>query len=166
MSETELVDEITLSRQKTGKILPRGEFFKQKKHFLCVNVWIKNSDNLYLMQKRVMSKKVDPGLWSVCGGVVESGETSLAAAMRETEEEIGLRLNTKAMCLVHQNPKPDPWGGMVDVWLAKADVKVENLRIEPKEVEEVRWFSLQELRDFIEKGKVSPHIIFALPWIV
>ncbi len=162
MSETELVDEITLSRQKTGKVLPRGEFFKQKRHFLCVNVWIKNSDNLYLMQKRVMSKKVDPGLWSVCSGVVESGETSLKAALRETEEEIGLRLSIEDMCLLYQNPEPDPWGGMVDVWLAKADVEIENLQIQPREVEEVRWFSLPELHDFIRLGKVSPHILFAL----
>lgn len=162
MSETELVDEITLLRQKTGKILPRGEFFKQKKNFLAVHVWIKNSDNLFLMQKRVASKKVDSGLWSVCGGVVASGETSIEAAVRETEEEIGLRLNAENMYLLYQNPEPDPWGGMVDVWLAKTDVEIKNLSIQPKEVEKARWFSLLELQDFIRKGKVSPHIIFAL----
>lgn len=163
MSENELVDVITLNRQKTGEVLPRKLLFPQKKNYLCVLVWIKNSKNQFLMQKRMPHKLVDPDLWSVHGGVVDSGETSFQAAQRETLEEIGLKLED--MVLVYQNPEPDPWGGIIDVWLAHSDTAVEDLVLRTEEVADVRWFSISELEDYINQGLVSPHILFALPYV-
>lgn len=163
MSETELVDVITINREKTGEVLPRGQLFSQKKHYLCALVWIKNSKGQFLMQRRPAHRHVAPNMWSIQGGVVDTGETSLDAAKRETLEEIGLKIENPV--LVYQNPEPDPWGGMVDVWLAHSEAKIEDLIIEPREVADVRWFTPQELEDYINKGKVSSHILFALPYV-
>ncbi len=163
MSENELVDVITIDRKKTGEILPRGQFFSQKKHFLSVHIWIKNSKGQFLMQKRLPTKKVDPNMWSIQGGVVDAGETSLAAARRETLEEIGLKIENPV--LVYQNPEPDPWGGMVDVWLAHSEAKIEDLTLQSSEVADARWFDMEELNSYIKQGKVSPHILFALPYV-
>jgi 8-oxo-dGTP diphosphatase len=40
-----------------------------------------------LMQERDDNTQVDPNRWSLIGGAVESGESTLAAARRELEEE-------------------------------------------------------------------------------
>ena len=163
MSETELVDVITINREKTGEVLPRKEFVPQKKHFLSVHVWIKNSKGQFLMQKRLPNRRVDPDKWSIHGGVADAGETSLEAAKRETLEEIGLKIENPV--LVYQNPEPDPWGGMVDVWLAHSEVKIEDLTFQPTEVADARWFDIKELNSYIKLGKVSPHILFALLYV-
>ncbi len=163
MAETELVDVITINREKTGEVLPRKEFVPQKKHFLSVHVWVKNSKGQFLMQKRLPNRRVDPNMWSVHGGVADTGETSLEAAKRETLEEIGLKIENPV--LVYQNPEPDPWGGMVDVWFAHSEAKIEDLTLQPTEVADVRWFTPQELEDYIKQGKVSPNILFALPYV-
>ena len=163
MSETELVDVISLNREKTGEVLPRGLLYPQKKHFLSVHVWVKNSQGQFLMQKRLPNRHVDPNMWSVHGGVADAGETSLDAAKRETLEEIGLKIENPV--LVYQNPEPDPWGGMVDVWLAYSEAKVEDLVLQQTEIADVRWFNREELEDYIKQGKVSPHILFALDFV-
>jgi 8-oxo-dGTP diphosphatase len=43
-----------------------------------------------LMQERDDKTTVDPNRWSLIGGAVEPGESSLAAARRELEEETGI----------------------------------------------------------------------------
>ncbi len=163
MPETELIDVITIDRKKTGEVLPRKEFVPQKKHFLSVHVWVKNSKGQFLMQKRLPTRKVEPNMWSIHGGLADAGETSLEAAKRETLEEIGLKIENPV--LVYQNPEPDPWGGMVDVWLAYSEAKIEDLTLQPTEVSDVRWFSMNELEDYIKQGKVSSLILFALPYV-
>lgn len=163
MSELELVDVITIDRKKTGEVLPRKEFVPQKKHFLSVHVWVKNSKGQFLMQKRPAHRHVDPNMWSIHGGVADAGETSLEAAKRETLEEIGLKIENPV--LVYQNPEPDPWGGMVDVWLAHSEVNIEDLTLQSSEVSDVRWFDMDELNSYIKQGKVSSLILFALPYV-
>ncbi len=165
MSESELVDVIDLSRRKTGEVLPRGQLFAQKKHFLSVHVWLVNSRKQFLLQKRNSDKKVDPGLWSVCGGVVKSGETSLQTAIRETGEEIGLNLCPEDMRLVMQCPECDKWGSLVDVWLAKVDVSLQDLSLRKNEVSDAGWFDVEQLKWMFASGEASPNISFAFPAI-
>lgn len=161
MSESELVDVIDLSRQKTGEVLPRVLLFPQKKHFLSVHVWVVNAQKQFLLQKRSLNKKVDAGLWSVCGGVVDSGETSVEAAVRETREEVGLCLRLEDMRLVMQCADCDPWGSLVDVWLARADCSLRNLVLQKEEVSEAAWFDVWKLHEMFVSGDASPHISFA-----
>lgn len=161
MSESELVDVIDLSRQKTGEVLPRGLLLQQKKHFLSVHVWVVNAQKQFLLQKRSLNKKVDAGLWSVCGGVVDSGETSVQAAVRETREEVGLYLRPEDMRLVMQCADCDPWGSLVDVWLVRADCCLQNLVLQKEEVSEAAWFDIGQLREMFVAGDASPNISFA-----
>ncbi len=53
-----------------------------------VGVLIRKGEE-YLMIKR--AAEPDKGLWSVPGGIVEIGETTKEAAIREAEEETGLK---------------------------------------------------------------------------
>ena len=90
----ELVDE---KGNKTGKILthieardpnnvPKGYYIS------VVGVVIVNDKNEILLQKRSRFKRANSSKWGICGGKVDLGETPLDAGIRETFEEIGIRL--------------------------------------------------------------------------
>jgi len=46
---------------------------------------------LYLILKRSPSDELYPGIWQIVTGVIEEGEHTVAAALRELEEETGLQ---------------------------------------------------------------------------
>ena len=54
-------------------------------------IWIVNSKNEVLVQKRALTKKHMPGKWDApSAGHVEAGEDFLSACERETREELGV----------------------------------------------------------------------------
>lgn len=57
-----------------------------------VHVWVTNGTH-FLQQQRTWGKKIMPGQWDISvGGHVGGGESYAEAALRETEEELGLRI--------------------------------------------------------------------------
>ena len=61
------------------------------------------------------------GYWALPGGFVEVGETLEEAAVREAEEETGLKVEIVRLVGVYSNPDRDPRGHNVSVtYLARA----------------------------------------------
>lgn len=79
-----------------------------------------------------------------CGG--ERGNFFVSTAIRETGEEIGLNLRPEDMRLVMQCPECDKWGSLVDVWLAKVDVPLQDLSLRKNEVSDAGWFDVEQLK--------------------
>ena len=69
----------------------RGTQLPDNAFHLVVHVWICNDQGQYLMTQRSADKPRYPLYWECVGGAVQKGETSLQGALREVEEEIGLR---------------------------------------------------------------------------
>jgi predicted NUDIX family NTP pyrophosphohydrolase len=107
----------------------------------------------------------DEGAWMIPKGLVEPGETALAAALREFEEELGAKPKGEPveLCTVRQ-----AGGKWVTAFALEGDFDCAGLNsntftIEypPKsgrlqafpEVEEARWFSLEEARAKILKSQ-------------
>jgi predicted NUDIX family NTP pyrophosphohydrolase len=100
----------------------------------------------------------DEGAWMIPKGLVEPGEEPLAAALREFEEELGVRPEgaPRALCTVRQ-----AGGKWVEAFALEGDfdcaaLSSNDFTIEypPKsgrfsafpEVDEARWFTLEEAR--------------------
>ncbi|HJR82765.1 MAG TPA: NUDIX domain-containing protein [Sphingomicrobium sp.] len=100
----------------------------------------------------------DVGAWMIPKGMVEAGETPAEAALREFEEEVGVRLtdSLSPLCRVRQ-----AGGKPVEAFAVEGDLDVEAItsiqfEIEwpPKtgerrsfpEVEQARWMTLPEAR--------------------
>ena len=51
-----------------------------------------NEKGELLLQKRAANKKQNPNKWGVCAGHIDAGETVEVSAIRELEEELGLKV--------------------------------------------------------------------------
>lgn len=58
---------------------------------LIAHILLYNSKKEVLIMKRSASEDVLPDYWDIPGGTVKNGEDPLSAALRELEEEAGLR---------------------------------------------------------------------------
>lgn len=103
---------------------------------MAVDVLIVFPDKSFVLVKR--SNPPFKGYWALPGGFVEYGETVEQAAIREAEEETGVRIKLLGLVGVYSDPNRDPRGHVVSIaFLAKPL----ELDFEPStEVEEIGFF--------------------------
>lgn len=98
-----------------------------------------------------------PGRFSILAGFVEPGESAEAAVAREVEEEVGLRVTD--VRYVASQPWPFPQSLMLG-FVARVD-GAQEIRVDPTEIEEARWFTRDELRSPDGQLAVPPSISIA-----
>lgn len=148
----EIIDLYDARKQKLGKTMERSSGEPQNGEFkLSVHTWILNNKGELLIQKRNENLKRNPGKWAFTGGAVDTDETSLEGAIREIKEELGIDINESEMeyLLSFKREK-----GFVDVWLLRKDIPLEKIILQDEEVSEIKWVSLNELSELIEKGEM------------
>jgi 8-oxo-dGTP diphosphatase len=104
-----------------------------------VDVVIIKRKQILLVKRRFEPYK---GFWAIPGGFVEDGETVEDAARREVLEETGVKVKLVKLFGVYSDPKRDPRGNISVAFIAKPLSKETGGDVE---VEEVRWFKLDEL---------------------
>lgn len=92
MTNSEEIFDIVNQRDEVIGQAPRSKVHAQNLLHRAAHIWIFNDRGEFLLQKRSATKDTYPNAWtsSVCGHV-NAGENYLDAAMREVEEEIGLK---------------------------------------------------------------------------
>ncbi|RZU32952.1 NAD(+) diphosphatase [Blastococcus saxobsidens] len=98
-----------------------------------------------------------PGRFSILAGFVEPGESAEMAVAREVEEEVGLRVTD--VRYVASQPWPFPQSLMLG-FVARVDGARE-IRVDPTEIAEARWFTRDELRTPDGRLVIPPSISIA-----
>lgn len=94
----ELVDILDDKGAYTGEQLMKSEAHRKGLFHPTVHIWFYTKDARVLIQKRGSRKKTYPLLWDVSvAGHVAAGENILSAAIRETQEEIGLEIEPEVL---------------------------------------------------------------------
>ena len=151
MEKYELVDK---NGNKTGKILTQIEArdinnIPTGQYISVVGVVIINENNEILLQKRSKFKKINPNKWGICGGKVEIGETTLDAGIRETFEEIGIDLDKGELKFLSMGKNAK---AHFTVQYVRKNVNIDECRIQEEELEEVRYFKIEELEELDNEG--------------
>lgn len=142
----ELLDVFDENNNYLGCSLDRSEIHEKKQWHRHVSAWIMNKEGRVLLQKRSLSKKRNPGKWAKTGGHVDAGETCEQAIKREIYEEIGLTINEIDNIEIFKS-KEDKENYYSYGYIFITDLKEEEFKLQKEEVEEVKYFSIEELEE-------------------
>lgn len=154
----ELWDLYNENRELSGRDHIRGEEIPQGFYHLVVHVWIRNSKGEYLMSQRSAERPTYPLMWECVGGSVVKDEDSLAGAIRETREEVGLILSPAdgklAYSAVRRFINGLKFSDILDVWLFKYDGPVSLEQATTNEVAQVAWMSKAQIKHLFDTGNL------------
>jgi isopentenyldiphosphate isomerase len=111
------------------------------------------SGRVYL-QKRPLTKDIEPGKWDTSvGGHLDCGESHEAGAAREMREELGL---AGSLRFLHRYLwRTDRETELVEAFAHQATAEPRPL---PGEIDEGRWFTLPEVAALVARGEATPHL--------
>ena len=142
-------------RRFTGRTIARGEDVPDGLRRLVVHVCVFNQKGEMLIQQRQSFTEGWPNLWDVSvGGGVQAGETTQQAARRELQEELGLEFDfeNETPILTTTFRK-----GFDDLYIIHLESDLDALRLQPEEVQAVRWAGRDEVLAMIKNGTFIPY---------
>lgn len=137
----------------TGMTYFKGDPIPDGGYPMVVMACIQNNKGEFLMQKRVPRKGGD---WGVTGGHPKAGETPIEGMITEIKEEIGIDVLPDELVLF------DEGCDGVDcfkMYYLKLDLNVGDFTIQEDELTEVKWFSMQDLQEMVDKNILNPNQI-------
>ena len=138
---------------KTDKTYRKGDNIPNGYYPMVVMVVIRNTKGEFLMQKRVKSKGGD---WGVTGGHPKSGETPLEGIITEVKEELGLDFSKENF--IEYDSGCDG-NDCYKMYFVCKDIDFENIKIQKEELSEVRWFSMEELKQMVDRNELNENQI-------
>lgn len=151
----ELFDLYDCDRNKTGRTMERGTPIPKGFYRMVVHICIFNSEGKMLIQRRQPFKHSWSGMWDLTvGGSSVSGDTSLSAAIRETSEEIGVKLapdELKRALTIQTECIFD------DIYIVQKDLDETALTLQYEEVEQVKWADIDEIKSMIKERIFIPY---------
>ena len=135
----------------------RGEIIPDDCYHLVVHVWIKNSEGKYLISQRSKTRKMHPLMWECVGGSVLKGESSVDGALREVEEEVGLKLKEEDGKLISSEVRKfvgnERFSDILDIWLFDYDGEVDLSKSTTDEVSQIKWMTKDEVKRIYNEGQ-------------
>jgi isopentenyl-diphosphate delta-isomerase type 1 len=126
----------------------RSEVHSTGKIHRAVHVFVFNFKGELLLELRPLSKKQYPGQWCDVCGHVGAGESYEEAAKKELKEEIGVECELRKFCDLRKRYKND--NENIRLFLCQCDGP---FKINPKEVERIEFFGLEQIKKDVETGK-------------
>lgn len=159
----EYLDLYDKNKKITGDIIVRTHDkanVPNNKYINIVLVFIKNSDNKFLLQ---LTSKEKDNVIATTGGHVKSGQSSTDAILSEIEEELGLKIDDNEVEYVGTYKRKFAF---VDVYYLNKNVDISDITLQKEEVESVKWYTVDEINDLIISNKLRKGNIFAFKMIL
>jgi isopentenyl-diphosphate delta-isomerase type 1 len=141
---------------------PRSEVHRLGLLHRAIHVLIYNSRGEIFLQKRSMKKDRQPGLWGASvSGHVDSGEDYDTAAVREVQEEIGLKLDSVPKRIFRNVACEETEQEFVWVYACQNDGPFELNR---DEIDCGGWFTPEDVSDWLTEKPEEFTTAFRFIW--
>lgn len=136
----------------TGKTMNKGDklVWQQGIYHPGTDVWIINSENKLLIQKRSPQKKFEPNVWAMTGGSIIKGETALETLKRETMEELAVELDVSKAIKIKRYRTGNVW---LEVYIVRQDIDLNKVVFQEDEVCEVKFATFDEIEELFKKNQ-------------
>lgn len=136
----------------TGKTMNKGDklVWEQGIYHPGTDVWIINSENKLLIQKRSPLKKYEPNVWAMTGGSIIKGETALETLKRETMEELAVELDVSKAIKIKRYRTGNVW---LEVYIVRQDIDLSKVVFQEDEVCEVKFATFDEIEELFLKNQ-------------
>jgi len=155
----ELIDILTPSGSLTGEVKLKSEAHKKGLWHASVHVWLYTPSGQILIQKRAHNKDTYPNLWDISvAGHLSAGDTPISAALRETEEEIGLIISAEALLFLKTNKNSkQPSQSILDnefnhLFICCSPINLNQLKLQDEEVAETKLVTVTEFETLLKKN--------------
>ena len=150
----EMVDILNRDGSPSGKQASKEEVHEKGLWHRSAHVWFVNNKNEILLQKRSDDLVNHPGKYDIsAAGHLSAGDTKIKGALREVEEELGIKLEEKDLIHIGEikNESTQHEGLYInkeydDVYLVRKDLSTSDFVIQKSEVAEVKYIPIQELK--------------------
>lgn len=120
----------------------------------AIGVVIFDDKGRVLLQKRSLTKDIDPGCWSTSvGGHVVKGEEYAYAAIREMKEELGIDVGVDQLEVISK--KIDHYTEETEMGVLFRLIHVGPFQIHREEIDKVSFFEKSELALNVAAGKIQ-----------
>lgn len=157
----EMVDELNSDGSPTGRQVSKKEAHEKGLWHRAAHVWFVNSNNEILLQKRADHIESHPGKYDIsAAGHLTAGDSFIQGALREVEEELGIKLTEKDLIKIGEvyNESTQHNGTYInkeynDIYVVKKDIPIEDFVIQESEVSLVKYIPIKEFKKWIEEKK-------------
>lgn len=164
----ELIDILNANGVPTGEIVLKSKAHKDGLFHSSVHIWFYNRDGEILLQKRAHNKDTYPSLWDISvAGHIGTGESPDETAVREVEEEIGLKIEAKNLVFLEiRKSQKKPTLSITDnefhyIYICLLKEDIDSLNLQEEEVAELQLMPLhifeQEINHDEKQKKYVPH---------
>ncbi|NAS11734.1 NUDIX hydrolase [Poritiphilus flavus] len=164
----ELIDILDENGRPTGKTAMKSEAHKKGWPHPTVHIWFYTANGQVLLQQRGEHKDTHPLLWDVSvAGHIGAGEEARESAVRETQEEIGLKISEADLEPIgvfksyHEHREDLIDFEFHHTFLAELKVPLSSLRKQQSEVESLDLVPLMQLAEEVwglaNPQKYVPH---------
>lgn len=109
-----------------------------------VTIWVTNSQGEVLIAKRALNKRINPGKWGPSvAGTVEHGDGYDETAVRELEEELGVKAELTPLKVIFYASSLGKRACMG--YRALVNQPIEAFTFPPDEVAEIKWIDENKL---------------------
>lgn len=142
---SELIDIYNASGEKIGTAERAAAHGDNSLLHRAAHVLVFSADGRLLLQKRAVTKRIQPGKWDASvGGHLAAGEDYLTGARRELAEELGLPEDTLLEHLFDVEIRNGIESEDARVFKAVSEGPFD---FQKEEIDEVRFFTPEELKD-------------------
>lgn len=112
-----------------------------------VTIFIQNSQNQLLIQKR---SKLKGEKYGITSGHTLQNETAKKGALREIKEEIGVNIKENELNLIYKTKINKI---TYNLYYIQKEIDLSKLTLQKEEVEDIYWYTIEEINNLIQKNK-------------